>query len=693
VAWRIAVDIGGTFTDGVIEETSTARVFLAKQLTTQSDPGKALAGVIASLLQSVAGLASAKDIDEIVHGSTLVTNSLIERKGVPTALITTRGMADVIDIGREVRYDLYDLNIQMPEPLVPRELRFEIDERVLADGAVEKQPAAGELDRVAAAIKATGARAVAVSLLNACVNPENEILVGKALSASCPDVAISLSSRVAREMREYERTTTTIANAYVQPLVAKYLGEIEGRLREAGIDARLRLMVSSGGSTSPAVATAAPITMLESGPAGGVLSAMNAGICCGLRDVLAFDMGGTTAKICTIADGVPSIVQTFEAARVRRFKKGSGFPLLITSIDLIEIGAGGGSIAKISNLGLLTVGPESAGADPGPACYGQGGAEPTVTDADLALGYLNPGYFLGGRMKLDATAANAALDRVGKDLSLPAVEVAKGIFNIVNEAMAGAARVHIAEKAQDPRKFTLVATGGAGPVHAVEIARKLRIPRVLFPIAAGTGSCLGFLVAPMRVERSWSKTTYPDQLDRDEINGLLNSSRAEAENDLKTVSLSRDDVDWSILVEARYVGQGSSLTLALPYEHVGETFEARLTEMFRAAYRKAFGGVLPAGRLEIVTWRVVGVGRQSVREYVWPSAGAAEEASPAKRKIFSPQTGRFVDASIYKRYALQPGTRLRGPLVLEEAESTIVVPMVADVEIMQNRSVLVSLES
>jgi len=692
--YRIAVDIGGTFTDGVIEDTVSGQIYLAKHLTTQDDPGVAISRVVADLLKAVTSDDddAAESVDEVVHGSTLVTNSLIERKGVPTALVATRGTADITDIGREVRYDLYDLDIQMPEPLVPPHLRFELDERTVADGSVVKAPNTNAIGQLVDKLRASGVRAVAVSLLHACVNPENEERIGASLRQACPDLAISLSSAVAREIREYERTTTTIANAYVQPLVANYLKELDQRLRRAGIDATLRIMISSGGSTSATVAAATPITMLESGPAGGVLSAANAGLSCGFDDVLAFDMGGTTAKVCTVLGGVPSVVHTFEAARVRRFKKGSGLPLLITSIDLIEIGAGGGSIARINDLGLLTVGPESSGAEPGPACYGQGGTDPTVTDADLVLGYLNPDFFLGGRMALDTAAAHRALDRLGDRLKLAAIDVAKGIFNIVNEAMAGAARVHIAEKAQDPRSFTLVATGGAGPVHAVEIARKLGIPRILFPIAAGTGSCLGFLVAPVRVERSWSKPEQIDRLDLADVAKTLSELRTDAEGALATVSLSGKDVGWELLIEMRYVGQGSNIIVSFPYRDIDSQFRTQLTQAFHDKYRQSYGGVVPAGKLEVVTWRVVGSSEQSVRHFIWPDAPGEVDMTKTKlRRIFCPETETFVDAPIYNRYALAAGTSLRGPLVLEEEQSTIVVPVEADVEVLENRSIVVRL--
>ncbi len=696
MTYRIAIDIGGTFTDGVIENAATGEVRLAKRLTTQNDPGEALADVVDDLLAAVRPLDGsgnlAHAISEVVHGSTLVTNALIERKGARTALIATEGTADVIDIAREVRYDLYDLDIQMPKPLVDREHRFELRERVAADGVVLTVPEQAEIDSVIAKLKDSGAQSVAVAFLHACVNPENEILVGEAIKDALPDMAISLSSRVAREIREYERTTTATANAFVQPIVAKYLNELSARLRQAGIEAPLRIMVSSGGSTSAGIAAEVPITTLESGPAGGVLSAANAGRAAGYDDVLAFDMGGTTAKICTVVAGAPSVVHAFEAARVRRFKKGSGLPLLVASIDLIEIGAGGGSIARISDLGLLTVGPDSAAADPGPACYGRGGSSATVTDADLALGYLNPGFFLGGRMALDLPAAQAALQRLGDRLSLTSLDVAKGIFNVVNEAMAAAARVHIAEKAQDPRRFTMVATGGAGPVHAVEIARKLRVPRVLFPIAAGTGSCLGFLAAPLRVDRSWSKPQGLDTVNWHEIGSSLADLKREAEKELASALTQPAEVTWQISVEMRYVGQGANLTVSFPWRNIGPDFAAELDAAFRKAYEINYGGVLPAGSLEVVTWRIVGATEQDIKRFVWPTAGKPSKADPkARRAIFCTQADQMTEVAVYDRYALGRGTRLRGPLILEESESTIVVPVAADVDVLDDLSILIHL--
>ncbi|QRG08885.1 hydantoinase/oxoprolinase family protein [Xanthobacter dioxanivorans] len=698
MGFRIAVDIGGTFTDGVIEIVPEGQIFLAKRLTTHDNPGEALSAVVEDLLAAVGhgdAACAAPKVESVVHGSTLVTNALIERKGASTALVATAGTADILDIRREVRYDLYDLNLEMPPPLVPRELRFEIGERIAADGTVVARPQGEELAQVVSQIRASGVASVAVALLHSCVNAENENEIGRALREALPGVSVSLSSRVACEIREYERTTTTTANAYVQPLVKAYLEELEARLRRSGVDAALRVMLSSGGTTTASVAADIPIAAVESGPAGGVLSAANAGRASGFSDVLAFDMGGTTAKVCTVTGGEPSVVHMFETARVRRFKKGSGLSLLVASIDLIEIGSGGGSIARASELGLLTVGPESAGSYPGPACYGLGGTEPAVTDADLVLGYLNPGYFLGGRMRLDLDAAHRALGTLGERLGLSAEATAKGIFNVVNEAMSGAARVHIAEKAQDPRQFTLVATGGAGPMHAVEIARKLRVPRVLFPIAAGTGSCLGFLAAPMRVERSWSRPARLDGLDWDEIRAAVAAMRGTAGEEISVGLPASETVDWQLLVEMRYLGQGANVTVRFPYREPGADFAADLVAAFHKRYDEIYGGVLPAGIPETVTWRVVGSTRQGVRDFVWPSrAGPQASVAPkARRPIFCTADDAMREVPVYERYALPKRTVLTGPLILEEEESTIVVPVAARVEVLENLSVLVTLEA
>src|SRR5688572_27855930 len=431
---RIAVDIGGTFTDGLAALTPGGKIWVAKTLTTPRDPGEAVTTVMADLLSQMSrALANGgAHITEVVHGTTLVTNTLIERKGAATGLVVTKGTRDVLDIGREWRYDLYDLNLKLPEPLVPLDKRFEAEERLDAAGEVVTPLSDAALDSLADEIGGLGVDAVAICLLHAYVNDEHEKKIADALRERFPELAVSISSGIAREIREYERMSTTVANAYVQPLMAEYLRNLDARVNALANGAPLRIMVSSGGFTSGEAAAETPILLLESGPAGGVLSALNTARANGIDQILAFDMGGTTAKACVAVGGEPLIAHSFEAARVHRFKRGSGLPMLIPSIDLIEIGAGGGSIAHVNELGLLNVGPESAGADPGPACYGQGGTEPTVTDADVALGYLNPDNFLGGQMKLRRDLAEAALARLAGELKMSVTDVAWGICNIVN---------------------------------------------------------------------------------------------------------------------------------------------------------------------------------------------------------------------------------------------------------------------
>ena len=538
---RIAVDVGGTFTDGVAHTSRGGRIWIAKRLTTPHDPGQAVSEVIDDLLSQVAeGSVSragephsiGKLVSEVVHGTTLVTNTIIERSGARVGLLLTRGTRDVLDIGREYRYDPYDLEIEMPQPLVPSRLRAEISERLDFNGESVEALAEDSVQAAVEDLQKSKVEAIAICFLHAYANPDHEQRAAAMVRQSLPQLPLSTSHEVAAEIREFERMSTTVANAYVQPRMSAYLDELQGRLRTARIRAPLRIMVSSGGFTSAKAAAQLPISLLESGPAGGVLSAIHTAREIGVDDVLALDMGGTTAKACVAQNGEANVTHSFEAARVRRFAKGSGLPMLIPSIDLIEIGAGGGSIARAGRLGLLEVGPQSAGAVPGPACYGQGGQEATVTDADLLLGYLDAEHFLGGEMKLDLEQARRALAALGADLNMTAEATAFGIHNLVNENMAGAARVHVAEKGLDPRRFTLVATGGAGPVHAVEVAHKLGIGRILCTVAAGAGSCIGLLAAPARVDRSWSKVQRLDEVSWSELATTMARLKRAAEREI-----------------------------------------------------------------------------------------------------------------------------------------------------------------
>ncbi|MBI4193543.1 MAG: hydantoinase/oxoprolinase family protein [Betaproteobacteria bacterium] len=692
---RIAVDIGGTFTDGLAVLVPIGRIWVAKTLTTPRDPGEAVTTVIVDLLKQVsAAHAGAQPaVTEVVHGTTLVTNTLIQRKGAKTGLVVTRGTRDVLTIAREIRYELYDLNLEIPRPLVPEALRLEVDERLDVEGEVATALTDAEIDRLTRDVGELDVEAVAVCLLHAYVNDAHEKKIAAAIKKRFPKLAVSISSGIAREIREFERMSTTAANAYVQPLVAEYLDRLDGRVHALAPGAPLRIMVSSGGFTSGKAAAETPILLLESGPAGGVLSALNTARNAGIDQILAFDMGGTTAKACVAVGGEPLIAHSFECARVSRFARGSGLPILMPSIDLIEIGAGGGSIAHVNDLGLLNVGPESAGADPGPACYGQGGTGATVTDADLVLGYLNADNFLGGEMKLRKDLAVAALQKLATQLKLTPTDVAWGICNIVNENMASAARIHIAEKGHDPREFAMVATGGAGPVHVVEVARKLQIPRVLATIAAGAGSCLGLLAAPARVDRAWSNPALVKDIDWGRVAKVYDQLRADAEDELKSAGAGSVKLQWWIGAEMRYAGQGHNVSVSLPWRKINAATKAVLLEEFEQRYRQLYGHLVPNAAAQVVTWRLTGRSVVKSHKFAWGDARvSAKPVMHGKRDIWLPLVRKCAAVPVYDRYSLKPGTRIAGPVILEERESTLVVPVAADVRVLPDYTVSITIK-
>ena len=692
---RLAVDIGGTFTDGLAVLTPGGRIWVAKTLTTPRDPGEAVTTVIVDLLRQISAMRAdgQPEVTEVVHGTTLVTNTLIERKGAKTGLVVTKGTRDVLSIGREIRYELYNLNLEIPKPLVPVELRLEVDERLDVEGQVVTPLSEAELTRLTGEVGRLGVEAVAVCLLHAYVNDVHEKQIAVAIKKRFPGLAVSVSSGIAREIREYERMSTTAANAYVQPQVADYLDRLDGRVHKLAPAAPLRIMVSSGGFTSGKAAAETPILLLESGPAGGVLSALNTARNAGIDQILAFDMGGTTAKACVAVGGEPLIAHSFECARVSRFARGSGLPILMPSIDLIEIGAGGGSIAHVNDLGLLNVGPESAGADPGPACYGQGGTGATVTDADLVLGYLNADNFLGGEMKLRKDLALAALQKLATRLKLTPTEVAWGICNIVNENMASAARIHIAEKGYDPREFAMVATGGAGPLHVVEVARKLQIPRVLATIAAGAGSCLGLLAAPARVDRAWSSPTLVKDIDWGLVAKVYAGLRADAEGELKSAGAGAVRLQWWIGVEMRYAGQGHNVSINLPWRTINSGMATALLKEFERCYKQLYGHLVPNAAPQAVTWRLTGRSVMKNHKFIWGDTRvSARTVMRGKREIWLPLKRRYAPVPVYDRYSLKPGTRINGPVILEERESTLVVPVAADVRVLPDYTVSITIK-
>ena len=677
---RIAVDIGGTFTDGVAEIAPDGYIVIAKCLTTPHDPGEAVSQIVTQLLASIAP-DCAQRVSEVVHGTTLVTNTIIERNGARTGLLVTQGTRDVLSIGRETRYDLYDLDLEIPQPLVPDSCRGEVVERIDHTGTVVTPIDRRQLNAAIGALAKRKVESIAVCFLHAYANPRHERAAKRAIAKLLPDVTVTVSSDVAAVIKEYERMSSTVANAYVQPLATRYLSTLEGRLGEQRIHAPLRVMVSSGGFVTSSVAAKTPISLLESGPAAGVMSAVNTAREAGVSDVLAFDMGGTTAKACVATAGEPDVVHEFEAARVRRFARGSGLPMLVPSIDLIEIGAGGGSIAQINRLGLLSVGPQSAGAVPGPACYARGGEAATVTDADLTLGYLDAEYFLGGEMRLEVSRAHAALDALGLQMGLSRVQTAWGIHDLVNENMAGAARVHVAEKGLDPRRFTLVATGGAGPVHAVEVATKLGISSVLCPVAAGAGSCLGLLAAPARADRSWSSIELLSAVKTSQLKAAFERMLSDARTSLESAGARA--IRWMMGAQVRYAGQGNAVDVLVPYRAVSAATKNRIARAFEQRYIELYGALVPGARPEVVTWRLTGQSRVKSRSFrLRPHDDSTSPST--RRKVYLARKQVFASVPVYERYALPIGTQLKAPLVLQERESTVVIARPATVTVMDN---------
>ncbi len=661
------MDIGGTFTDLVMVAGRKVAA-RAKLLTTPGDPSEGVEEGIAELLRTV----SPSDVGEVVHGTTLVANALIERSGPPTALITTKGFRDVLSIRREQRYDLYDLFLDMPEPLVPRRRTFEVDERILADGSVDRALDEAAVGRLARRLRREGVEAVAVCLLHAYRTTDHERAVEAVLRREAPAVAVSLSSDVAPEVGEFVRTSTTVANAYVLPLVGRYLEMLEKRLSGLGLSGPLRIMLSTGGGglAGPATARRYPVRLLESGPAAGALSAAYWGGLSGHRNVLAFDMGGTTAKACLVEGGRPTVAREVEAARVYRFTKGSGLPLRVPVIDLIEIGAGGGSVAGVGPFGLPKVGPESTGADPGPACYGRGGIEPTVTDADLLLGYLNPSFFLGGQMELDERAARVAVGRLGKRLGLSVQDAAAAIHRVVNETMAAAARMHAIERGRDLRPFALVATGGAGPVHAWGVARALGIRTLVFPPGAGVASAFGMLTAAPGLEFARSLPSPLSDTPWADVRRALAEMTREGLRHLRESGVPRDQVRVSIAADVRHRGQGDSVTVELGGA-LGRSPARHVDQAFHRSYAALYGRRPPGVEAEVMTWRVRTVGPQPKLD-VRLGVGSGGDPMKGRRQVWFPEGG-FTEARVLDRYRLRPGATIRGPAVVEERESTVVV--------------------
>lgn len=673
---RIGVDVGGTFTDLVLHDPVRKLALTGKLLTTPEDPSIAIVNGITRIL-SEAGLEPA-DLHSVVHGTTLVTNTIIERTGATVGLITTQGFRDTIEIGRETRYDLYDLFLERPPVVVPRSRRLEVAERVSVDGEVLV-----ELDERAVAdasrrlVEEGGAEAVAISFMHSYGSPAHERRAADIVRKLYPSLPLSLSSEVAPEIREFERTTTACANAYVQPLMHRYIDKLEAKLESLGFAGRLYIMLSSGGITTPRDAKDFPIRLIESGPAAGAMAASFIARTAGIDKVISFDMGGTTAKICLVEDGQPDHKFDFEAGRVRRFQKGSGMPLKVSVVDMIEIGAGGGSLARVDPASrLLKVGPRSAGSVPGPVCYGRGGEQPTVTDADLVLGRLDPNYFLGGELSLDLGRVRSAFaGKISEEIGIGEEESALGVQRIVDEMMAAATRMHLAEKGKDPREYTLIAFGGAGPVHAFNLARLLKVKKIVVPLGAGVASALGFLVAPPATDMVRSHVARLDRVDWTVVNTHFAEMKAEGLRLLTEAGAQPETIIFRPTAEMRHTGQGFEISLDLPSLVLSDADIDVIRASFFESYKRQFGRALESNPIEAVNWRLscsapsIDIDISEGHTQTKANLAAARRGT---RKVLFEGVG-WKDCEIYDRYLLPPGAAFAGPALVEERESTCVI--------------------
>lgn len=675
----VGVDVGGTFTDIALWDAARGTVAVHKLLTTPEDPTHAILEGLASLGATA---------DGVVHGTTLVINALIERRGARTGLVTSDGFRDVLEIGNELRYDTFDLFLERPEPLVPRRLRQTVPERIAADGHEVMPLDEDAVRRAGQLLVEAGVQAVAVGFFNAYRNPVHERRAAEILRSEYPGIAVCAACDVAPEIREYERLSTATANAYVQPLASRYLV----RLAEA-LGIPLFVMLSDGGITTARAAAEQPIGIVESGAAAGAMIVAYLAAEAEWPRAIAFDMGGTTAKISLIHRGVPHRVHEIEVARVHRFKKGSGLPLRLPVVHLIEIGAGGGSVAWLDSLGLLKVGPRSAGATPGPACYGRGGREPTVTDADLHLGYLDADRFLDGRMRLDRRAAERTVGDLARAMGMETTAAAVGIYDVVNNNMATAARIHIAEQGQDPRRYRLVAFGGAGPVHAYGLARLMHLQEVVFPTGAGVASALGMLVAPRSVEYTRSLVCRLDAFEWSPARALLHDLEQRARDLLREAGVRDDDVGIELAVDMRYVGQGYEVTVPLDRRIAVEADTAALAAAFHAEYRRRFDRTVGDAPVEVISWRLRALSSPVVARLGFDGASGRDEgALLGTRPVHFAEARGFVETRVYRRAALRVGETIRGPAIVEEPESTVVAGPAAVLRLEPNGNLVMRLD-
>ncbi|MDM7946989.1 MAG: hydantoinase/oxoprolinase family protein [Oceanibaculum nanhaiense] len=667
---RLAVDIGGTFTDVALEVGG--RLVTTKVLTTPAAPEEGVLTGIAKVIGQ-AGIAPV-DVSIIIHGTTLATNALIERKGAKTTLLTTEGFRDSVEMAYENRFEQYDINIDRPKPLVPRHLRLPVRERLNVKGealiALDEQ----SVHDLIPVLKQYGVESVAIGFIHAYANPAHEQRTAEILREALPDLSYSLSSEVCPEVREYERQSTTCANAYVQPLMASYLARLKAQLHELGYGCPFFMITSGGGLTALDTAMKFPIRLVESGPAGGAILASRIAAECGLNEVVSYDMGGTTAKLCLIDKAQPLASRTFEVDRVYRFMKGSGLPIRIPVIEMVEIGAGGGSIAHVDTMKRITVGPESAGSVPGPACYDQGGTRPTVTDADVVMGRIDPSVFAGGTVHLAPEKSKAAMQaEIGSKLNLSDALAAFGIAEVVDENMANAARVHAIEWGKDIARRAMIAFGGAAPLHAARLAEKLEIDTIIIPTGAGVGSALGFLKAPVAYEVVRSRHMKLSQFDSSVANATLKEMQEEA------LSIVREGAPTADLVEIRqaymrYVGQGHEIAVDVPVRDLTQADAQHMASVFAEAYSALYGRTIPNLDIEILSWTLTTSTKvEKPAPVPMPKATLPAPEPKSRKQIFDPVKTDHVEAGIYWRPDLKPGMKIPGPALIAEEQTTTVV--------------------
>ncbi len=674
---RLGVDIGGTFTDAILIDESTGDVRIAKVPSTPDDPSRGFLKAVTRILKEAE--VAPEHLSYVVHATTVATNSIIEHKLAPTGFLATDGFRDLLEIQRQIRAALYDVHFKKPVPLVPRNVCFGVPERLDARGQVIKPLDEGAVRRIAKQLREAGVESVAVCLLHAYINPTHEKRVGEILRETFPEDAISLSSDVAPDFREYFRASTTVINAGIRPIVGRYLERIESRLSEMGVTASLLLMQSSGGVYTSETGTEQPVFMVESGPAAGVIAASYLGSQLGKTDLLSFDMGGTTAKAGLIQDGVPHITKEYEVGAAATASdhggKGGGYPLRTPVIDLVEIGAGGGSIAWVDGGDILRVGPQSAGADPGPVCYGAGGTEPTITDANLVLGRIDADYFLGGEISLDVDAARSSIEeRCGHPLGMEVVDVAHGIVEIANAAMAGALRRISIQRGFDPRDFSLVAFGGAGPLHANRLAAELDIPTVIVPRSPGTFSAMGLLATDLKHEYTATSIERLEHLDPKVLASTFERLSQQGHSALEQDRVSANDMRFEKFLDLRYVGQSYELAISVHDEEFSSSELTRLADAFHAEHRRVYGFNALGEPIEVVNLRLSAIGdisKPGLRE-IQPG-GDLKDAKKSEREVYFAEKGTYVTTPIFDRYKLGSDSCIKGPAIVEEMDSTTLI--------------------